>query len=105
MRNALKTYNETHAEELGAELSIGIGINRGEAIVGNIGSEDRMEYTAIGDIVNVASRIESLTKDKPNGILISEGVKEAIGDIFPTREWEPVAVKGKEEHLRVFEVL
>ena len=105
MRNALKTYNATHAEELGAELSIGIGINRGEAIVGNIGSEDRMEYTAIGDIVNVASRIESLTKDTPNGILISEGVKEAIGDIFPTREWEPVAVKGKEEHLRVFEVL
>ena len=72
MINLLDTLNETYQPILGEPVTIGIGINTGEVIVGNVGSEDRVEYTVIGHAVNLGSRIESLTRDHPNTILLSQ---------------------------------
>jgi adenylate cyclase len=105
MRECLDKINDKYEPLIGKRIEIGIGIHTGEVIVGNIGSENRIEYTAIGDTVNLTSRIESLTKSCPNGILISEATYEAVNDSFEVKAWEPVEVKGKTERINVFEVL
>ena len=105
MRERLSGFNDRHAERIGMRFDIGIGINTGEVVVGNIGSDDRVEYTAIGDTVNVASRIESATKQKPNSILISESTHRSLDDTFETVRWDPIEVKGKQDPIVVFEVV
>ena len=105
MAELMEGFNERHGELLGTKLTIGVGINTGEVVVGNIGSEERVEYTAIGDTVNVAARIESLAKNKDeNTILISESTWRIVKDDFETTEWEPMEVKGKSEKIVVHEV-
>ena len=104
MVEQLATFNQTYSERLGGDIRIGIGINTGEVIVGNIGSNERMEYTVIGDTVNVSSRIEGLTKLQENAILISQSTYDAVFDVVETEDWGPLDVKGKEEKIRVFEV-
>lgn len=82
-----------------------IGLNSGPMIVGNIGSTDHLDYTAIGDTVNLASRLEGLNKHYGTGILISESTWRDIHDDFVTREMGLVRVVGKMETTRVFELI
>ncbi|MBI9108399.1 MAG: adenylate/guanylate cyclase domain-containing response regulator [Spirochaetales bacterium] len=83
---------------------IGIGLHEGDAIVGNIGSSTKFDYTAIGDTVNLAARLESLTKHYKREILVSEEMKDKLKDGFPLREIDFVKVKGKDIATSLFAV-
>lgn len=89
-------------ERFGRSVSFGIGVNCGEAVVGNIGCEYRMDYTAIGDTVNTAARLES--NAKPGQILISEAVYEAVKDRVEVTEVGEIPLKGKSNGVFVYQV-
>lgn len=86
----------------GIHIRAGIGINSGPAVVGNIGSTKRMEYTAIGDTVNLASRLESATKDLGVPILLSEYTYNAVRGSFQMRPMGPVQVRGRSESVLTY---
>ncbi|MDB5050525.1 MAG: Adenylate cyclase, partial [Fibrobacteres bacterium] len=85
------------------EFQVGIGINTGEAVVGSIGTSSRMEYTAIGDTVNISSRVCGIAK--PNQILITESVHEKVKDRFRTVMLGATQLKGKSRQVLVHEVV
>jgi len=97
--------NDKFFSLINRKIEVGIGINAGEVITGNMGSQDKISYSLIGDTVNTAKRIESLTKGHPNAILIKDSLYNKVGHLFVTKTWEPVLVKGKKNLLQVFEVL
>ncbi|HSF10695.1 MAG TPA: adenylate/guanylate cyclase domain-containing protein, partial [Nitrospirales bacterium] len=86
-------------------LEVGIGINSGPAVVGNIGSIERLQYTALGDTTNVASRLEALSVVYKVSIVIGEFTRQEAGPAFEYRELDLVALKGRDEPLVVYEVV
>lgn len=104
MKERLVELNERWMKEGRPELKIGIGLNSGEAVVGNMGSEQRFDYTAMGDNVNLASRLEGVTKQYGVDIIVSESVKEKVSG-FVFRELDVIAVKGKKKGIKIFELL
>ncbi len=101
----LQLLNEELMGCLQVQIKVGIGINFGPVIAGNLGSDDRIEYSVTGDTVTDGKRIESLTKEKPDTILISETIYEKVKDHFSFNAWEPIGVKGKSEKVAVYEVV
>jgi class 3 adenylate cyclase len=105
MMENLSKLNEKYHEKFKREIQMGIGINYGEVVVGNVGSADRIRYSLSGDTVNTGKRIESITKDHPNSILISESIYERSKEVIDAKAWEPILVKGKKDKVLVYEVL
>jgi class 3 adenylate cyclase/HAMP domain-containing protein len=109
MIDSLSVFNENQRKLGKCEFHIGIGLNYGEVTVGNIGSERKMDYTVIGDAVNLASRMEGLTKTYHSEILISESLFEELRKTSPNaglyyRLLDTVAVKGKTKGVKIFTV-
>ncbi|MEI7512016.1 MAG: adenylate/guanylate cyclase domain-containing protein [Candidatus Uhrbacteria bacterium] len=105
MRDRLAEMNREGVFPNGIILKVGVGMNTGDMVVGNIGAETRYDYTVIGDSVNLASRTESLCKEYGVMIIVTGQTREAMGDGYVTRLLDQVAVKGKKEPVRMFEVL
>jgi adenylate cyclase len=100
----LPRFNDwLHAQGLGASFRMGIGLNSGEVMSGNVGSERRLEYTAIGDTTNTAARLEGMTKGTPHQIFIAEStrleLKEPVSDLVYVDEFD---VRGREARIRVW---
>lgn len=105
MMEKLSDLNNKYSKKFRREIQMGIGIHFGEVVAGNVGSEDSIRYSLTGDTVNTGKRIESLTKDHPNSILISNCIYEKIKDQVNVRAWDPLNVKGKKDKILVYEVL
>jgi adenylate cyclase len=97
--------NERFARMDLPEFEIGIGLHTGEAVIGSIGSPKRMEFTAIGDTVNTASRLEGLTKELGWTIVASSDTIHAASSTASTGKREKISVRGREGHIEVFEVI
>jgi adenylate cyclase len=110
MLRALDRINDELAQEAAVEgrvfhpLHIGVGVNTGECVVGNMGSDERFAYTAMGDAVNLASRLEGQTKTYHVGIIIGEATRDAAPS-WAALELDLIAVKGKAEAVRIYALL
>lgn len=99
----LESGNARWRSEFGVELQMGIGISTGEALAGNIGSQKRMEYTVIGDTVNIAARLETLAR--PGQILMTQETAEAVGAVFDVSSLGEHSIVGRVEGIEVFTLL
>lgn len=105
MIRELQAWNVKRAEEGKMPVDIGIGLNTDTVVSGNIGSQKRMDFTIIGDGVNLAARLESACKQYGAHILISEFTYAKLKDTYRTREIDRVIVKGKTEPVAIYEIL
>ncbi len=105
LRKKVKQIRERWITEGKPKIDIGIGINTGEAFIGNVGTSNRFEYTVIGDTVNIASRIEDYNKIYKTHILISENTYNKISQIVDVIKIREVSIKGKIKKINIYEVL
>ncbi|MCO4782955.1 MAG: adenylate/guanylate cyclase domain-containing protein [Candidatus Cloacimonetes bacterium] len=108
MRKALAVLNHRRTQKGLPTISIGVGIHSGTLVAGNIGDKTRMEYTVIGDTVNVAARIESETKAQKTDLLISEDVKNSLSESYREIEFVSVPgihVKGRAKPVNLYKIL
>jgi adenylate cyclase len=105
MVGSLAALNQTWAEQGRPPLKVGVGVNTGSVAVGNMGSDRLFDYTAIGDNVNLASRLEGLNKYYGTSILISDTTAQALGGGFILRDMDLVRVKGKVQGVRIHELI
>lgn len=102
MSDKVKIFNKKQVESGRPPFLIGVGVNYGEVTVGNIGTEKKMDYTVIGDTVNLASRLEGLTKEYRQEVIISEFLYFEVKRQIPCRMLDVVAVKGKSKGVRIY---
>ncbi len=102
MREELAKLNDLRISRGQPALKIGMGLNRGQVIAGNIGSNEKMEYTVIGDTVNLASRVESMTKEYGTDCLIPKSVYDVVKDKFIFEATTSAKVKGKSEAIELY---
>jgi len=102
MQVALRSFNDQHIREGKPIFKTGIGVNYGVVTVGNIGSEKKMDYTIIGDSVNLGSRLEGLTKEYAQDVIFSESVFRKVRTELPCRLIDTVQVKGKTKGVNIY---
>ncbi len=105
MLEALKVMNAKWIKEGKPALDIGIGINTGDMVVGNMGSSSRMDYTLMGDNVNLGSRLEGTNKFYKTHIIISEFTYQYVEDKIIAREIDLIRVKGKALPVKIYELI
>jgi adenylate cyclase len=105
MLKKVEELDEKWKKEGKPEIRIGVGINTGEVFIGNIGSEKRMEYTVIGDTVNIASRLEGYNKTYKTKILISSKTYESLSENINVNKIADVEIRGKAHRMDIYEVI
>ncbi len=105
MTQQLRIFNQKRALTGASAIEIGVGINTGQVVSGNIGSEKRLDYTCIGDGINLGSRLESATKAYGVTTLLSEFTYNEIKNEFITRELDLIQVMGKQKSIRLYQLL
>src|SRR5213593_573089 len=105
LQERTRTVSKRWEDKLGIAIRTGVGINTGESVVGTLGSRQLLQYTAIGDAINLGARLESLTKDYKANIIISETTYALVRNQFVTKELGEVTVKGKTQPVKIYAVL
>jgi class 3 adenylate cyclase len=105
IRSALAAEKELARLARRQSVSVGIGINSGTVIVGSVGSKDRMDYTCIGDAVNLAARLEGANRSYGTGTLLSDTVHDTVKKDYTCREIDMLTVKGRRQPVRIFELM
>jgi adenylate cyclase len=105
MRQELARLNESWAARGLPPLRIGVAVNHGEVVVGNIGSPQRMEFTVIGEAVNVSWKLQELTKELGTELIVGENVMSLVIEEFELRPLGKTSIKGMPQPLEIYEVL
>ena len=105
MRQRLKEFNQRRVIQEQPQIQIGIGICSGEVVAGNIGSHKRMDYTVIGDGVNLSARLEGVTKEYGCDIILSESTYQLCRDRVWVRQLDKIRVKGKNQAVTIYELI